>query len=89
MRIMELGVKWDVQKPGRLVSRKDLQCFVEVAEFWMYLLFSKGLFHRLGNPQAENSLSPALSRALSRAFWTALSQGNMVVTVAPGWRISV
>lgn len=47
-------------RPGRLVNRKDLQCFLEVAEFWMYLLFSKGLFHRLGNPQGENSLSPAL-----------------------------
>lgn len=56
-----MGCSQATLMPGRLVNRRDLQCFAEVAEFWMYLLFSKGLFHRLGNPQAENSLSPALT----------------------------
>lgn len=61
--------------PGRLVNRKDLQCSLEVAEFWMYLLFSKDCFigwvtPRLKIVSSSHTLFPRPSGLLyPRGIW--------------------
>lgn len=74
--------------PARLVTRKDVQCFLEEPRVWMYLVSSKGWFTGWVTPRLK-ILCLHLSRALSKAVWTPVAQRKIAVTVASRWRIRV